>query len=93
MYEGHTGIVEGMCIKKDKDDNVLMCDKVREPSGLTDAVPMYAMQYPAGFVCESYAFPKSRERLGGCALCSIKELSSSVNKHKLNPIKASKRKH
>jgi len=93
MYEDHTAIVEGMCVRKDEAGNVLMCDKVREPSGLTDAVPMYVIEYHAGFVCESYAFPKSRERIGGCALCSIKEVSQKVKSNKLNPIKASKRKH
>lgn len=92
MYEDHTEIISGMCVRKDKDGAVLMCDKVREPSGLTDAVPMYAIQYPAGFVCKSYAFPRSRERVGGCPLCSIKEVSARAANHKLNPIKASKRK-
>jgi len=92
MYEGHTGIIEGMCIRRDKKDNILICDKVREPSGLADAAPEYAIKYPAGFVCKSYAYPRSRERVGGCALCSIKEVSVSAAKRKLNPIKASKRK-
>lgn len=91
MYEDHTGIVEGMCVKNGSDGAVLMCSKVVEPSGLVNADPGYVIQYPAGFVCESYAYPRSRNRVGGCALCSIKEVSVA-DKKKLNPIKASKRK-
>jgi len=92
MYEDHTEIISGMCVREDDLGNVLMCDKVVEPSGLIDAVPMYANKFPDGYVCSAYAFPRSRERVGGCPLCSIKEVSARAANHKLNPIKASKRK-
>ena len=69
-----------------------MCDKVVHPSGEVDAVPAQVIKYADGYVCEAYAFPKSRERVGGCALCSIPAPSTKKKQPKLNPIKASKRK-
>jgi hypothetical protein len=89
MYDHHTQIVEGMCIKT-LDDKVLMCDKVVHPSVEVDAIPKYVIRYPAGFVCKSYAFPRSRKKIGGCALCSIPTEEARI-KAKVNPLKASKR--
>lgn len=90
MYENHTEIIKGMCVLE-RDGHILMCERVKHPSGEVDAVPKYVIKYPAGFVCESYAYPRSRKRVGGCALCSIPTVSKSTNKKALNPIKASKR--
>lgn len=80
-----------MCIKTIDDEKVLMCDKVVHPSGEVDAIPKYVARYPAGFVCESYAFPRSRDKVGGCALCSIPAQEAQESKKKTNPLKASKR--
>jgi len=94
MYENHTAIVEGMCVKRVLD-RVYMCDKVRHPSGQVDATPVMAIKHPGGFVCESYAFPRSRKKVGGCALCSIQDVGKAKDIRPmtlLNPIKASKRK-
>ena len=89
-YGVQRSIVEGMCIKT-IEDKVLMCDKVVHPSGEVDAIPKYVARYPAGFICKSYAFPRSRVRIGGCALCSIPTEEARFNQKKLNPLKASKR--
>lgn len=90
MYELHKEIIDGMCVEF-RDGLVFMCDKVAHRSGQIDAVPAQVLQHPAGYVCESYAFPWGRKKIGGCALCSIPKRGSEKKKHKLNPIKASKR--
>ena len=91
MYENHKSVVAGMCIRTTDKGNIVMCDRVIHPSGEIDAVPKFVKLYPGGYVCESYAFPESRLKIGGCALCSIQEASATVKKLNVNPIKASKR--
>lgn len=92
MYKNHQPIVKGLCIVENDDGSIVMCDKVKRLSGLGDAVPAQANDHSDGFVCESYAFPSSRLRIGRCPLCSIPVYSGKEDKPKLNPIKASKRK-
>ena len=91
MYENHKEIVRDLCIRTTDKGDIIMCDKVVHPSDQVDAVPKFVDKYPAGYVCLSYAFPASRVSVGGCALCSIQEVSKPLNKKAVNPIKASKR--
>ena len=91
MYENHKEIVRDLCIRTTKDGSIVMCDKIVHPSGQVDAVPKFVERYPAGYVCSSYAFPESRLKVGGCALCSISEVTEKKSGRMINPIKASKR--